>query len=79
MGTHTQNRVSPARRYRRQRHENEPAPEKLRMWQEKLSFQTPEAGTTDNPTTEVENVEIERPWLPVTALSPPGAAFELFE
>lgn len=71
--------MSPARRYLRQRHENEPAPEKLRMWQEKLSLQAPKAGTADNPTTEVENIEIERPRLPMAALSPTCVAFEAFE
>ena len=49
------------------------------MRQEKLSLRTPQAGTTDDPAAEIQNVEIERPWPPMTPLSPPGTVLEALQ
>lgn len=49
------------------------------MRQDELPFGTLATGTAYDPSAKIQNVEIERPWLPVPALAPPGFTFKSFQ
>lgn len=75
----TKNRVSPAGGHSCQRDENEPTFVKLRMGQKELSRHAIAAATADDPPAKIQNVEIERSRLPVTAAPPSRATFKAFQ
>ena len=75
----TQNGMAPGGRDCGERNKNKAAPVQFGMRQEKLPLRTPVAPTAYDPAAKIQDVEIERPWLPVTPLSPSGTTFEALQ
>ncbi len=74
-----QNRMPPTGRRRHERHQNKPAPMKLRMRKNQPSLHAIPAAAANYTPAEIQNIEIERPRFPMTAHFASGMALEPFQ
>jgi hypothetical protein len=71
--------MMPAGGHFSERNQDKSPPGEFRMRQQELSFGTLATGTAYDPSAKIQDVEIERPWLPVPVLAPPCFTFKSFQ